>query len=457
MHGVHTVAPNPVGVLVPLAAVAIVGFSTHHGGTGSEVRDHDGNSRYCPDERHKTPSYILPDEQRPAIAAATPAKGNIVDELNGLDTGLKFGVNGAGFIAAPAGDLGKLGEGQRKALLGDAFLYNPRKNEIFLDPSREVTDADMALLRQNAAAIKAAAGDTSVAKPVPAVAGPAAVPAAAAVDDQSQNNGLPKGMTLDQFNEALKGTGLTFKIADDGVIAADAKGLANLSAEDRTKLLGPNFGFDPDRKEIFIDTDHRLTSKDIAFVQSNADKIKAALDTPEQAAQKDQGKQSSGAGASGPATTATPTGPDFTSPTFQDKVAEAQVMLETLHKKGVLKHSINTRGFGVDGLFGFDHGGLGGDTGKTLEEFKKLAGNTPPVNAQLDDETFHRLVQQFQKVEGLAPSSGRVDEATLHVILQEQQKLKDSGMKVGHAVEEGKLIAQNTPSVSGGKGGPALA
>jgi hypothetical protein len=134
----------------------------------------------------------------------------------------------------------------------------------------------------------------------------------------------------------------------------------------------------------------------------------------------------------------------------KEKTALAQVMLSELHEHGQgrlhVDSDINKRGFGIDGLPGHDIGRNGGDTGRAMAEFK---GNVNfPHNADIDKDSFKRLVEAFQKTEGLSDKgiTGEIDAKTLDLINAEKDHLhNDKHMRVVPG-----LIPDSVPGQSGG-------
>jgi hypothetical protein len=248
--------------------------------------------------------------------------------------------------------------------------------------------------------------------------------------------------SLDELNAALAGTGLSFRADDKGNWVTDAGKIKDMTDDARKQLLGDGLVYDPKKNVIAIADQNNIDIDDLkaraAAIVAQRGEMSQQHQPPGRTPQGQQADQGQPVG---------PSFQDYMHAHKQDIVAETQIMLETLRTKGIagnnkLSKSINaTNHQGIDGL-------QGKDTDTALKEFKQLMDNkslphSGPANSELDEATFRRLVQNFQKVEGL-DESGSVDQKTLDRLRAEQTNISGR-MKVQHEVKEGMEVAVNRP------------
>lgn len=282
-------------------------------------------------------------------------------------------------------------------------------------------------------------------------------PAATVTQDGPKN--------LDDLNNAFKGTDLTFGLdSKSGLFTADAGHIKDLvagkSEQDRNNILSGLFGktfddgklsYDPQSNKLAVNPSNMPTADEVADLQQHAAGIKQAVDGPGTAAVTTEKPA--------PETQKYPTFQDYMHTSKQTIVAETQVMLAKFKEMGLVQHGINDVNHqGFDGL-------QGKDTDTSLKEMKKYLDNksTPPAggfNSEIDEATFRRLVQNFQKAEGIKNAdgtpdvSGSVDQATLAKMMEEEGRFtntfKDAQGKAmatpKFQLQEGMEVALNQPN-----------
>lgn len=111
--------------------------------------------------------------------------------------------------------------------------------------------------------------------------------------------------------------------------------------------------------------------------------------------------------------------------------------------------SMDNHHAGIDGLPGNTNvPATYGDTARELAAFKHGIGNAE--NAQLDPDTFKKLVTDYQRAEGLQTQNGELTRETRDRILQEEHAYKAGGMKVSDKVTlDQSLAGDKDPLPSG--------
>ena len=401
--------------------------------------------------------------------------------LLGNNGTIKFDRNDGGFSIDPTADAGKVQQD-----IAD-FQRNAKAIKYAMDGDFAKAHAEYDLIHtvENRGKKKPVAQQQTTDKQQTVTAGFQADP----TQDKATND----------MNAALYETGLQFKKGSDGVLAAPAGKLGDLnngagpSRDQLTALLGEparlgKILYNHDNNTLIVNPADTLYADDISAMKANALNIQRAVGAgPDLALNNTVDKTAADKTATDKTTTdktaadKTTTDKTTTDKTVADKtttdktttdktttdntiaaeavptdarnkLAEAQIMLEALHNKGLLKNSIDAHHHGVDGLLGRD--GKGGDTGRSIAEFKKTHGMA--ANATMDDATFNTLTQAFQQAEGLdtkgvitANGAKYFDKSTMAAILTEQQNLNTNyNVKLTAAVSDKTTeVALNTSDV----------
>src|SRR5262249_35178363 len=152
---------------------------------------------------------------------------------------------------------------------------------------------------------------------------------------------------------------------------------------------GPPNTLSYDKTTNKITLDHRLTEDQEFSLARNKEALKAAIVTGEQQSLAVAPREPQGRPPLEKAEAAPENGAGIKN--YDDKVAIAQIMLETLHRsKGPLniKKSINEHGHGIDGVLGEFTPGRHHDSAEALQQFTQRSGVANPPNNKLDDTTF---------------------------------------------------------------------
>jgi hypothetical protein len=112
----------------------------------------------------------------------------------------------------------------------------------------------------------------------------------------------------------------------------------------------------------------------------------------------------------------------------EDKVAMAQVMMKTLHDKGIIRSDPTAHHHAIDGRLEAVPASDG--TRSAISEIQGSAGSTG-----LDNATFERIITEFQKTMKLSPS-GNLDPKTVHAILNEENYDRNRGIAIKHPLTQ---------------------
>jgi hypothetical protein len=272
----------------------------------------------------------------------------------------------------------------------------------------------------------------------------------------AKTQGSPQ--TIEDLVAALREKGVNFNKDPKGNWVADGGNIKKLNDKDRDDLLGNGLVYDPSKNVVAIAAS---TPDEFADVLGRADRLKAAIGAPAQqvtqGTQKTDDKQQT---QDNKQQTQTGGYQDFDHMSKQDRVADAQIMLESLRIDGgaypAFKNmrSVDKHGHGIDGLQGQDTDGAIKDF-KTIMEKLAPPTNKKAINSELDEPTFTRLVQNFQTTEhvknadGSLDQSGKLDQATLKALQNQQTHFRDDlHMKIKHEVQMNMDMALNTQSTS---------